>query len=222
MKLSELKSLIGECIEEMNLQEVKPYDVGNRRDYLKHREKVKQKGDSLKSMIRIDRNYGHGPSDDLTTSSRDKSGKAIGYRPKSSYKRSGIGKMKLSELKSIIMECIDELNEGPARDYRRKHGISYKTAGRDELRSREKNSKRSPYGWRETGIGSKKPLKDMIKRNIRRKDFDKFLHKDGKSVVHFKKAKGGSKESARQRQWNIDHVQNSGFAKITKRGKLPK
>lgn len=34
--------------------------------------------------------------------------------------------MKLSELKQIIRECIDELNEGPARDYRKLHKTKIK------------------------------------------------------------------------------------------------
>ncbi len=92
MKKFELKNIIRECIEEMNLQEVKPYDVGARRDYLKHRSEVKPKGDTLKSMIKIDKNYGHGASDDLRTSSTDKNGKATSYKPKSTYKKSGVGR----------------------------------------------------------------------------------------------------------------------------------
>lgn len=125
--------------------------------------------------------------------------------------------MKLSELKQIIRECVDELYEsGPADRHRRETGISYKTTGRDELESRVKNSKRSEHGLNGSGRLAKKPLKTMIQKSIERK---KNKSNDG-SVVHLKKAKGGSKESASKRQWNIDH--GGQYPKVTKRGKLPK
>lgn len=124
--------------------------------------------------------------------------------------------MKLSELKKIIIECVEELSEGPARDYRKKHGFQYKSFGRDELKHRELNSKRSEDGWEGSGRFSKRPLKDMVKSANNRKRIVKM--RNG-TIVHTKKAKGGSKESASKRQWNIDHEQ---YPRVTKKGKLPR
>jgi len=68
--------------------------------------------------------------------------------------------MKLSELKSIIMECVEELNEvGPARKHRKATGYQYKDGLDDPL----KNSVKDRKDWATRGkFGSE----DYIPRKI--------------------------------------------------------
>lgn len=131
--------------------------------------------------------------------------------------------MKKSELKQIIRECIEELeiDEGPAREHRKKTGIQYQTAQRDPLKARLSNSKRDVDGIGGSGRLAKKPLKTMVRRDKEASDSRKKHFGGDQTIVHFKRASGGSKESARKRQWDIDHNQDVN-AKTTKRGKLPK
>jgi len=106
--------------------------------------------------------------------------------------------MKLSQLKSIIRECIEEMNEGPARDYRKK----IKDASHNDELSFSQDMKRITAG-RIKATGGKYNPKPLLKRArdyVTKYNDGKVFSKDRNKDLHTLTIRNGHRGSTTPRK----------------------
>lgn len=100
--------------------------------------------------------------------------------------------MKLSELKNIIMECVEELSEGPARKKRQEVGYQYKDGLDDPLKT--------PIKYRQEFNMSVKPSKSQYTRKKASKVNPRSVDKD----YYPRKIRGSFKKLGEEKKYHTE------------------